>query len=213
MAFFHNEKPIIQLFVPEDDTPYYYLMMNYMNIGVHDVILDKGLTTTVIMNYCIIDKLQYQLSHNYSHTQSTNILYNTLRGKCEYEMNNPDPVAGDASPRYPTYITSVSQLLEYTSKLLLSISNNMDTVFKLLKHNDVIDQLKTQVDVMRHEFGLNISVLEEYMYMNVNKLGGESQSWTDIGLPGRYPRMRGGRTEIRSVGIYDTGACGYLIHT
>lgn len=42
-TFTYNEKPVFQLYVP-DDTPFYFLSMSQTNLGVHDIIMDKTLT-------------------------------------------------------------------------------------------------------------------------------------------------------------------------
>lgn len=59
ISFFHNDKSLIQLYVPEDDNLYYYLTMPLINLMVHDIILDKSLNNNILINLCMSEKINY----------------------------------------------------------------------------------------------------------------------------------------------------------
>ncbi len=148
----NNDKTVMQFFVPEDDSPYYYLAMPQANIGVHDMLLDKSLKNAVLINLCVTEKLLYHAYHPtdtpspadnpVDREQLLTDLSNQYKLQCEGELtsSSQSPTAGadsmSSAPSIPSHVQTVAQLLEYHSNLLIGVTKRIEVVGQDSKHLD-----------------------------------------------------------------------------
>jgi len=115
--------------------------MGSINVAVHDLIVDRTLTTLVLVNLCVAEKMSYysqasvdtkppaDVSEGEAQEARASVDMALLRSHCEMELQGTVPTDGDAhAPKLPRHVSSVAQLLEYVSKVAMQQSAVLDSV-------------------------------------------------------------------------------------
>ena len=129
------------------------LSLGGVNVAVHDLILDKTLHNNVLINLCAVEKQIFYLNERVSETTTitdkenieNSIDLDKLKAECKAEMdaNTRNTQSKQQQPQgypvIPEHVSSISQLLDYSTRILAGVNSNIEKIISLSSKTQLVE--------------------------------------------------------------------------